>query len=184
MSNEINHERRRFFGAAAMTLAAAQFGLVRSASAQSKAAGPPAVNTGEFFPGFSTELVETSGTTIHVLRKGAGRPLLLLHGYPETHLTWHKVAPQLAEHFSVVVPDLRGYGDSGKPKDGARVQLRSTLLVRISERPRTSTWKWTRPTKRPAERSNVHFMSSGVQRIQSAPCGTCLLLGERKAPHR
>ncbi len=113
MSNEINHERRRFFGAAAMTLAAAQFGLVRSASAQSKTAGPPAVNTGEFFPGFSTELVETSGTTIHVLRKGAGRPLLLLHGYPETHLTWHKVAPQLAEQFSVVVPDLRGYGDSG-----------------------------------------------------------------------
>jgi len=102
MSNEINHERRRFFGAAAMTLAAAQFGLVRSASAQSKAAGPPAVNTGEFFPGFSTELVETSGTTIHVLRKGIGRPLLLLHGYPETHLTWHKVAPQLAEQFSVV----------------------------------------------------------------------------------
>lgn len=120
MSNEINHERRRFFGAAAMTLAAAQFGLVRSASAQSKTAGPPAVNTGEFFPGFSTELVETSGTTIHVLRKGAGRPLLLLHGYPETHLTWHKVAPQLAEQFSVVVPDLRGYGDSGKPQGGER----------------------------------------------------------------
>jgi haloacetate dehalogenase len=98
----------------------AQFGLVRPASAQSKTAGPPAANTGEFFPGFSTELVETSGTTIHVLRKGAGRPLRLLHGYPETHLTWHKVAPQLAEQFSVVVPDLRGYGDSGRPHGGER----------------------------------------------------------------
>jgi haloacetate dehalogenase len=73
-----------------------------------------------FFPGFSAESVETSGTTIHVLRKGAGRPLLLLHGFPETHLTWHKVAPKLAEQFSVVVPDLRGYGDSGKPQDGER----------------------------------------------------------------
>ena len=73
-----------------------------------------------YFPGFSTESIETSGTTIHVLRKGAGRPLLLLHGYPETHLTWHKVAPKLAEQFSVVVPDLRGYGDSGKPRDRER----------------------------------------------------------------
>ena len=72
------------------------------------------------FPGFSAELIETSGTTIHVLRRGAGPPLLLLHGYPETHVTWHKVAPQLAEHFSLYVPDLRGYGDSGKPRDGER----------------------------------------------------------------
>src|SRR6266566_4547171 len=72
------------------------------------------------FPGFSRELIETSGTSIHLLRNGAGPPLLLLHGYPETHVTWHKIAPQLAEHFSVYVPDLRGYGDSGKPEDGER----------------------------------------------------------------
>jgi haloacetate dehalogenase len=73
-----------------------------------------------FFPGFSAEMIETSGTTIHVLRKGSGRPLLLLHGYPETHLTWNKIAPQLAGQFSLVVPDLRGYGDSGKPQGGER----------------------------------------------------------------
>jgi haloacetate dehalogenase len=120
MHREIDRNRRRFLSVAALTLAAAQFGLVRPASAQSKAAGQSASNAGGFFPGFSTEMVETHGTTIHVLRKGAGRPLLLLHGYPETHLTWHKVAPQLAEQFSVVVPDLRGYGDSGKPQDGER----------------------------------------------------------------
>jgi haloacetate dehalogenase len=120
MFGEIDRNRRCFLNMAAMTLAAAQFGLVRPTSAQSKTAGPAAVNTVEYFPGFSTELVETSGTTIHVLRKGIGRPLLLLHGYPETHLTWHKVAPQLAEQFSVVVPDLRGYGDSGKPHGGER----------------------------------------------------------------
>jgi haloacetate dehalogenase len=120
MHREIDRNRRRFLSVAALTLAAAQFGLVRPASAQSKAAGRSASNARGFFPGFSTEMVETSGTTIHVLRKGAGRPLLLLHGYSETHLTWHKVAPQLAEQFSVVVPDLRGYGDSGKPQDGER----------------------------------------------------------------
>ena len=120
MFREIDRNRRRFFSVAALTLAAAQFGRVRRASAQSKTAGLPASNAGGFFPDFSTEMVETSGTTIHVLRKDTGRPLLLLHGYPETHLTWHKVAPQLAEQFSVVVPDLRGYGDSGKPQGGER----------------------------------------------------------------
>jgi haloacetate dehalogenase len=120
MFREIDRDRRRFLSVAALTLATAQFGLVRPASAQSKTAGLPASDVGGFFPGFSTEMVETNGTTIHVLRKDAGRPLLLLHGYPETHLTWHKVAPQLAEQFSVVVPDLRGYGDSGKPQGGER----------------------------------------------------------------
>jgi haloacetate dehalogenase len=117
---EIDRNRRCFLSMAALTLAAAQFGLARPASTQSKTAGPPASNAGGFFPGFWTEMIETNGTTIHVLRKGAGRPLLLLHGYPETHLTWHKVAPQLAEQFSVVVPDLRGDGDSGKPQDRER----------------------------------------------------------------
>src|SRR5580704_4354225 len=76
--------------------------------------------TTNYFPDFSAESIKTSGTTIHVLRKGSGRPLLLLHGYPETHLTWRKVAPELAEQFSVVVPDLRGYGASGTPEGGER----------------------------------------------------------------
>jgi hypothetical protein len=112
--------RRRFLSMAAFGLAAAKLGLVRSASAQSNAPGLPAVRPEAFFPGFSAEMVRTAGTTIHVLRKGVGRPLLLLHGYPETHVTWHKVAPKLAEQYSVVAPDLRGYGDSGKPQDGER----------------------------------------------------------------
>ena len=53
--------------------------------------------------------------TIHYRIGGSGPPLLLLHGYPQTHLVWHKVAPALAQHFTVVMPDLRGYGDSSKP---------------------------------------------------------------------
>jgi len=120
MDEEIDGTRRRFLSMAAFGLAAAKLGLVSSASAQSNAPGLPAVKPEAFFPGFSAEMVRTAGTTIHVLREGAGRPLLLLHGYPETHVTWHKVAPALAERFSVVVPDLRGYGDSGKPQDGER----------------------------------------------------------------
>jgi len=63
--------------------------------------------------------VDTSGATIYLVKKGDGFPLLLLHGYPQTHVMWHKIAPRLAEEFTVVAPDLRGYGDSSKPEDGA-----------------------------------------------------------------
>jgi haloacetate dehalogenase len=117
---EINHSRRRFSTAAAFIFAAAQLGLGRSASAHDKVAGQSASKADKFFPGFSAETVKTSGTAIYVLRKGTGRPLLLLHGYPEMHLTWRKIAPQLAEEFSLVVPDLRGHGQSGRPEGGER----------------------------------------------------------------
>ena len=78
----------------------------------------PADANERFFPGFAAEFVETSGATIYVLKGGAGPPLLLLHGHPETHVTWHKIAGELAKHYTVVLPDLRGYGDSGKPDGG------------------------------------------------------------------
>jgi len=72
------------------------------------------------FPGFETHTIATSGATIHALRGGSGPPLLLLHGYPETHAMWHKLAAPLAERFTVVLTDLRGYGDSSKPAGGSR----------------------------------------------------------------
>jgi haloacetate dehalogenase len=59
--------------------------------------------------------VRTAGTDIAVWSGGAGPPLLLLHGYPQTHYMWHPVIDRLAQRFTVVCPDLRGYGDSGKP---------------------------------------------------------------------
>ena len=67
------------------------------------------------FEGFVSAEIETSDTTINLVHGGAGPPVLLLHGYPQSHVMWHKVAPRLAEHFTVVATDLRGYGDSGKP---------------------------------------------------------------------
>jgi haloacetate dehalogenase len=75
----------------------------------------PARVRARLFPGFRAEDVHTSGATIHVLSKGSGPPLLLLHGHPETHVAWHKVAPALTDRYTVIVPDLRGYGDSSKP---------------------------------------------------------------------
>ncbi|HKQ27103.1 MAG TPA: alpha/beta hydrolase [Burkholderiales bacterium] len=68
------------------------------------------------FPGFQTRKVRTSGATIHLEWGGNGPPVLLLHGYPETHAMWHKVAPELSRDYTVVCADLRGYGDSSKPK--------------------------------------------------------------------
>src|ERR671936_262513 len=70
----------------------------------------------EGLEGFEASTVDTGPTTIHVRRKGSGPPLLLLHGFPETHLMWHRVAPMLADAFTVVCADLRGYGASGTPR--------------------------------------------------------------------
>ena len=74
----------------------------------------------EFFNEFKTERIKTSGATIHTVYGGNrdGSPLLLLHGIPETHVLWRKVAPTLAHHCFVVMTDLRGYGDSSKPPGG------------------------------------------------------------------
>lgn len=71
------------------------------------------------FDGFDEFDISTSGALIHGRRGGGGPPVLLLHGIPETHLMWHKVAPRLAERYTVVATDLRGYGDSGKPASTA-----------------------------------------------------------------
>src|SRR5262245_28442522 len=70
------------------------------------------------FSGFEKRKIQTSGATINTLYRGSGPPLLLLHGYPQTHAEWHKVAARLAQKFTVVMTDLRGYGDSSKPPDG------------------------------------------------------------------
>ena len=71
------------------------------------------------FPGFTSRRVATTGAAINLAEGGSGPPLLLLHGYPQTHAMWHRVAPRLAARFRVVCADLRGYGDSAKPGGGA-----------------------------------------------------------------
>ena len=68
--------------------------------------------------GFTRTEIKTSGARIVTVHGGKGPPLLLLHGNPFTHLSWHKFAPRLAQEFTVVATDLRGYGDSSKPPGG------------------------------------------------------------------
>jgi haloacetate dehalogenase len=67
------------------------------------------------FDGFELTTVDTGEATIRLRHGGSGPPLLLLHGHPQTHAMWHAVAPRLANEFTVVAPDLRGYGESSKP---------------------------------------------------------------------
>ena len=73
----------------------------------------------ELFAGLALEKHNVNGVNLNARYGGRGPPLLLLHGFPQTHAIWHKVAPQLAQRYTLVMPDLRGYGDSDKPVSGA-----------------------------------------------------------------
>ena len=69
------------------------------------------------FDGFTLEHLDLGDVTVRVRHGGTGPPVMLLHGHPRTHTTWYRVAPLLAERFTVVCPDLRGYGESSVPPD-------------------------------------------------------------------
>ena len=79
------------------------------------------------FPGFAQHRLSVNGVELNCRVGGSGPALLLLHGHPQTHVMWHKVAPRLAERFTLVAADLRGYGDSAKPAAGEEVYSKRTL---------------------------------------------------------
>jgi haloacetate dehalogenase len=113
MSHPIDLERRELLKTAAALATVAAGTMVGATKAAAQEA-----DTLHFFPaGFKHEKVQTSGATINVVRGGDGPPLLLMHGAPQSHVSWHKVAPDLAKDHTVVMPDLRGYGDSSKSPD-------------------------------------------------------------------
>jgi haloacetate dehalogenase len=114
MSHSTDFDRRELLKRAA-ALAAVTAGA--AASDTSPLHAEPA-DTLRFFPGFTHDTVQTSGATINVVKGGDGPPLLLIHGAPQSHVSWHIVAPQFAKDHTVIMPDLRGYGDSSKPADG------------------------------------------------------------------
>jgi haloacetate dehalogenase len=73
----------------------------------------------DLFPGYESRFVETSAGKLFARIGGKGSPVLLLHGYPETNVMWHRLAPLLAPHHTLIIPDLPGYGQSDAPKSGA-----------------------------------------------------------------
>ena len=126
-SNEL--DRRRAFQAMAAG-AVATTALAGAAQAQSQGAviaeadyardpnrwGTPEVAA--LFPGFKHLEMKTSGAIIRLRHGGSGPPLLLMHGNPLSHISWYKIAPRLAQRYHVIMPDLRGYGDSSLPDPG------------------------------------------------------------------
>jgi haloacetate dehalogenase len=114
---DTNHEdsatvdRRGLFRHAAALVAGT------AAAASTALAQDPGADA-RLFPGFQVSEVQTSGAGIHVVSGGQGPPLLLMHGAPQSHATWYKIAPDLAKEYTRIMIDLRGYGDSSKPEGG------------------------------------------------------------------
>jgi haloacetate dehalogenase len=97
-------------------LGAATFiGGLRRADGGAQEPAPP---SDRFFPGLKPFRIPTSGAVINGVIGGQGPPLLLLHGAPQSHVSWRLAAPKLAAEYTIVATDLRGYGDSSKPPDG------------------------------------------------------------------
>jgi len=90
----------------------------RPARAADDTPADPSALDARLLPGFKPQRVKTGGATLQTVIGGSGPPLLLIHGAPLTHLSWYRVAPELAKKYTVVAADLRGYGDSSKPEDG------------------------------------------------------------------
>ena len=117
-SDDLLTNRRNVLRAGLALSAGAMLGSSRNASAADGGVVDASAADARLLPGFKVHKVKTSGATLHTVVGGSGPPLLLIHGAPLTHLSWFKVAPELAKHHTVVAPDLRGYGDSSKPEDG------------------------------------------------------------------
>jgi haloacetate dehalogenase len=85
------------------------------------------------FDEFRLDMIDTGGIQVRARVGGDGPPLLLLHGNPQTHLMWRKVAPRLAEHFTVVAPDLRGYGKTSKPEASPGHEAYSKRVMAVDQ---------------------------------------------------
>lgn len=83
----------------------------------------------DLFPGFASHWIGTEAGKIFARSHGEGPPVVLLHGFGETHVAWHRIAPSLARRFSVVVPDLRGYGWSSAPESSKGASYTKRLMA-------------------------------------------------------
>jgi haloacetate dehalogenase len=116
----LSYPSRREFTKNSLLLALGPVAAEGSFFSSSVPATPePQAGATDFFPGFKRGQIKTTGATINIVHGGKGEPVLFLHGIPETHVLWRKVAPVLAQNFTMVIADLRGYGDSSKPPGGA-----------------------------------------------------------------
>src|SRR5688500_9399896 len=106
------------------------------------------------YSSFVHEEIAVDGAKVALVRGGTGQPLLLLHGFPETRAAWHRVAPTLAERFTLVIPDLPGYGDSIGTQYSKRAMARARVRAMRALGHEESTaaawptaWPWTTPAR-------------------------------------
>jgi pimeloyl-ACP methyl ester carboxylesterase len=118
------------------------------------------------FDGFEAFDIATT-TTIHGRRGGQGPPILLLHGMPETHLMWHRVAPQLAERFTVVATDLRGFGDSAPHP--ARPIMRPTACASSPVTKSRSCTRWATTGSAWSDTTAAHAAPTGWRWTTQTP---------------
>jgi haloacetate dehalogenase len=109
--------RRQFLNQSALLLGAASL-MTHARPTLAQAPANAAELDAKYFPGFEARSIDTNGVAIHTLIGGNGPPVLLLHGAPQSHFSWAQVAANLAQDYTVVAPDLRGYGWSTKPDGG------------------------------------------------------------------
>ncbi len=121
MSEKTGDTRRRLLQQAALATGAAAFAAqkarAQTADANTQSSDEPAWKH-LFPPGFRNERIKTSGAEINTVIGGSGPPVLMFHGAPQSLITWRLIAPDLAKEYTLVMCDLRGYGDSSKPEDG------------------------------------------------------------------
>ncbi len=121
MSEKTGDTRRRLLQQAALASGAAAFAAqkarAQTADANTQSSDEPAWKH-LFPPGFRNERIKTSGAEINTVIGGSGPPVLMFHGAPQSLITWRLIAPDLAKEYTLVMCDLRGYGDSSKPEDG------------------------------------------------------------------
>ena len=104
-------------------------------------------------PGFTQQRVDVAdGVALNVATGGSGSPVVLLHGFPQTHLMWRHVAVDLAAEHTVICPDLRGYGASDKPADDGQTYAKRTMaadVVAVAARSATTGSRWSATTAAP-----------------------------------
>jgi pimeloyl-ACP methyl ester carboxylesterase len=119
------------------------------------------------FEGFEEYRISTRDAEIFVRAGGVGPPVLLLHGYPRNHVMWHAVAPRLRDRFALVLPDLRGYGDSqGPPPDAQHVHYSKRAMANEGHRGGAGRFVWRCSTQRSLPEQGLDIMGCYVWRVR------------------
>jgi haloacetate dehalogenase len=129
----------------------------------------------DLYPGFASKWLDTAAGRIFARTGGEGPPLLLLHGYPQTNVMWHRLAPALAQRFSLIIPDLPGYGWSDAPPSDAEhapytKRAMANAMIEVTEA--LGHARFRSPAMTAAAASPIGWRSIIPGGSKSSPCST------------